>query len=253
MWKKIRVLSLLIILLIVAVNTWRDHHQDWSKPIIVLLHPINADGQATTEKYIQNLQASEFSDAQEYLKDMSKQYRGQPISVYFQLGRTLHQVPPKVPEHASMLQSIMWSFKFRYYAWKQHTREDRSPSVTLFLNYYDPKITDHLKHSTALEKGRIGSINVFASKDQSQQNKIVVVHELLHAFGASDKYDYVTGQPKYPEGYAYPDQKPLYPQMKAELMAGHIALTESTNTMPDYLGQTVISQTTAQELGWLKK
>ncbi|MEK7740382.1 MAG: hypothetical protein AAB326_10190, partial [Pseudomonadota bacterium] len=40
MWKKIRVGILLVILLIVAVNAWRDMNQDWSKPIVVLLHPI---------------------------------------------------------------------------------------------------------------------------------------------------------------------------------------------------------------------
>ncbi len=48
MWKKIRVSLLLCILLIVAVDTWRDMNQNWTKPIIVLLHPINADGQAAT-------------------------------------------------------------------------------------------------------------------------------------------------------------------------------------------------------------
>lgn len=48
MWKKIRVLCLLIILFIVAVNAYRDQNQDWSKPIIVMLHPINADGQVAT-------------------------------------------------------------------------------------------------------------------------------------------------------------------------------------------------------------
>ncbi len=44
MWKKIRILILLLILLVVALNAYRDQNQDWSKPIIVLLHPVNADG-----------------------------------------------------------------------------------------------------------------------------------------------------------------------------------------------------------------
>lgn len=89
MWKKIRVLCLLIILFIVAVNAYRDQNQDWSKPIIVMLHPINADGQVATQNYIQSLNLSELTAAQEYLKYMSAQYRGQPISLYFQMGREL--------------------------------------------------------------------------------------------------------------------------------------------------------------------
>lgn len=252
MWKNIRVLCLLIILLIVAVNAYRDQNQDWSKPIIVMLHPINADGRTTTQNYIQSLNSSELTTAQEYLKQMSVQYRGQAIVLYFQMGRELKKMPPKVPEHASMLDTILWSLKFRFYAWKQHENTDGSPSVTLFLNYYDPKHSKELKHSTALQKGRIGSVNLFASKKQSEQNKIVLVHELLHAFGATDKYDLATGQPLYPVGYAYPNQQPLFPQAKAELMAGHIPVSSDKSKMPDTLQQTLINEITALELGWKK-
>ena len=37
MWKNIRILCLLIILLIVAVQAWRDQNQDWNQPIVVVL------------------------------------------------------------------------------------------------------------------------------------------------------------------------------------------------------------------------
>jgi len=252
MWKNIRILCLLLILLIVAVNAYRDQNQDWSKPIIVMLHPINADGRTATQSYIQSLNLSELKGAQDYLQQMSAQYRGQPIAIYFQLGRELKQIPPKVPEQATMLDTILWSLKFRFYAWKQHESIDGSPTVTLFLNYYDPEIMKELKHSTALQKGRIGSVNLFASKKQSEQNKIVLVHELLHAFGATDKYDLATGQPLYPIGYAYPNQQPLFPQAKAELMAGHIPVSNDKSKMPDTLQQTLINEISALELGWKK-
>ena len=98
MWKKIRILILLLILLVVALNAYRDQNQDWSKPIIVLLHPVNADGQGTTQQYIQQLNLGNLQAVQGYLEQMSAQYRGQPISIYFQLGRELKQLPPKVPE-----------------------------------------------------------------------------------------------------------------------------------------------------------
>ena len=109
-----------------------------------------------------------------------------------------------------------------------------------------------MKHSTALENGRIGSVNLFASAKQAAQNKIVLVHELLHAFGATDKYNLANGQPLYPMGYADPQQQPLFPQAKAELMAGHIPLSASQSKMPDSLAQTMINPITALELGWTK-
>ncbi len=252
MWKKIRILILLMILFVVAVNAYRDQNQDWNKPIFVLLHPINADGFATTQQYIQQLSAQDLKGTQEYLEKAAQQYRGQPTYFYFNLGRELKELPPKVPEQASLLGTILWSLKFRFYAWQQQQGSDPSSNVTLFLNYYDPAHTQQLKHSTALQKGRIGSVNLFASSRQSDQNKIVLVHELLHAFGASDKYDLATGQPIYPVGYADPNQQPLFPQTKAELMAGHIPVSQSTSKMPESLNQTLINEITAIEIGWKK-
>ena len=252
MWKKIRILCLLLILLIVAVNAWRDQNQNWDKPIIVLLHPINADGQATTQQYIQQLSLSDLGAVQPYLQQMSTHYRGQPIQFYLNLGRELTQKPPKVPEQAYLLDIIWWSLKFRFYDWKQHQRSDGAAAVTLYLNYYDPQLTNELKHSTALEKGRIGAVNLYASKKQNEQNQIVLVHELLHAFGASDKYDAATGQPLYPQGYAAPNQQPLFPQAKAELMAGHLPISAQQSKMPDRLDDTVLNQITALEIGWIK-
>ena len=68
MWKNIRVACLLIVLLIVAVNAYRDQNQDWNQPINILLHPINADGLPTTEKYIQQLQSDGFAEVKYYLE-----------------------------------------------------------------------------------------------------------------------------------------------------------------------------------------
>lgn len=94
MWKKIRVGILLVILLIVAVNAWRDMNQDWSKPIVVLLHPINADGQRSTAAYIQQISTDDLEEIEHYLGLQSQAFRGQPISFHFQLGRELNILPP---------------------------------------------------------------------------------------------------------------------------------------------------------------
>ncbi|ANF80987.1 hypothetical protein A3K93_01475 [Acinetobacter sp. NCu2D-2] len=250
MWKKIRILILLSILFIVAINAYRDQNQDWSKPIFVLLHPINADGSSATQQYIQQLNTQDLDGVQQYLTEQASQYTNQPIKFYFQLGRELKQLPPKVPENGSVLDAMLWSLKFRYYAWQQKQSSDPSASVTLYLNYYDPAQISVLKHSTALEKGRIGSVNLFASKKNAERNKVVLVHELLHAFGATDKYDLATGQPIYPIGYAYPQQQPLFPQAKAELMGGVIPVSKSKSKMPESINETLISHLTAKEIGW---
>ncbi|ENX17186.1 hypothetical protein F895_01126 [Acinetobacter sp. CIP 64.2] len=252
MWKNIRIACLLVVLLIVAINAYRDQNQDWNQPIRVLLHPINADGSAATQQYIQHLQQDDFVGVKQYLEKNSQQYRGQSSYFIIEIGRELNQAPPKMSEQSSILNNILWSLKFRFYAWKQHQSIDGSPSLTLYLNYYDPKQSRELKHSTALERGRIGSVNLFASVKQAQQNNVVLVHELLHGFGATDKYNLVNGEPIFPIGYAQADKQPLYPQTEAEIMGGRIALSEHKSKMPDDLEQTLIGTLTAKEVGWIK-
>lgn len=252
MWKTIRISILLVILVIVALDAWRDQNQNWNQPINVVLHPINADGQPQTERYIQQLKASDFSDASAFLQQQAQNYRKQPTYFAFNLGRQLNTLPPKIPDQANMLQVMLWSLKFRFYAWWQHQSSDGHATVTLYLNYYDPHTMSELKHSTALEKGRIGVVNLFASTRQQQQNNVVLTHELLHAFGATDKYNLETGQPIYPVGYVNPDQQPRYPQKMAELMAGVIPISSQSSNMPLSLEQTLIGSLTAQEIGWFK-
>lgn len=251
-WKHLRIVILLIILATVAMNAWRDNNQNWEKPIIVMLHPINADGSSETQRYIQQLNADDFKDIQHYLTQTSQQYRSQSSTFYIQYGREIKQVPPAVPSGQSILNVMLWSLKFRYYAWKNKTDEDKHPTLTLYLNYYNPKDFKVLKHSTALENGRIGIVNLFASEQYHGSNQVVLVHELLHSFGATDKYDLATGQPLDPIGLAEPDKTPKYPQRFAEIMGGYIATSPTQSHTPKNLKETVINAQTAQEIGWIK-
>ncbi len=248
-WKNLRILILLLILFIVAVNAWRDKQQNWQAPVFVALYPLNADGSVETQQYIQQLSTQDYQEIADYLQQQAQSYQ-KNIHIYFKLGQQVEQLAPKVPESSSVFDAIVWSLKFRYYAWQQKQDLGIQPQLSLFLNYYDPQRYKMLKHSTALQNGRIGVVNVFASDKQNAQNNIVIAHEMLHAFGASDKYDLSTGQPIYPQGYGNPLQQPRYPQMTAELMGGQRVLTATSYKMPNSLGQVVIGEATALEIGW---
>lgn len=251
-WKIVRIMILLIVLASVAMNAWRDKHQDWTQPIFVVLYPINADQSQVSQQYIQQLDIHHLQGMTEYLQQQAQQYTSQPIQFYFRLGRQIQTLPPAVPAHGSVLDVMLWSLKFRYYAWKNQQDLGFKSSVSLFLTYYDPTQYPVLQHSTALENGRIGVVHLFSSPEQAAQNKIVITHELLHAFGAKDKYDLATGHPIYPQGYAHPQQQPLYPQKQAEIMAVAIPVTANKSKMAEELHQTLINQHTATEISWLK-
>lgn len=98
----------------------------------------------------------------------------------------------------------------------------------------------------------IGIANVFADVRMRGSNQVVIAHELLHTFGATDKYDPATNLPRYPDGYAQPELNPRYPQRLAELMAGRVPLSASRVEIPNSLEQTVIGPATAREIGWAR-
>ncbi len=77
-----------------------------------------------------------------------------------------------------------------------------------------------------------------------------MAHELLHVFGATDKYNPATRLPIPPDGLAEPGRQPLYPQRWAEIMAGAVAESPTEGRMPASLGGSVVGPVTAREIGW---
>ena len=101
-----------------------------------------------------------------------------------------------------------------------------------------------LPHSVGLQRGLTGVVHLFAAHSQDDQNAIVTAHELLHTFGATDKYD-ADDRPLYPSGYAEPLRVPRYPQRYAEIMAGRVPLSADRQEMPDDLSQTLVGPVSA--------
>ena len=84
-------------------------------------------------------------------------------------------------------------------------------------------------------------------------NLIVFTHELLHVLGATDKYVLSTGEPIFPHGFANPKQRPLFPQLKAEIMGGRIPLNSFSSKMAGSLEDCRIGRLTGEEIGFLSQ
>jgi len=167
------------------------------------------------------------------------------------LGETLRVYPPAAPHPDSNVVSIIiWGLKFRYWAYK-NTPDDQSNlhRVRVFVHYHEVKENVHLQHSLGLDKGLLSIVHAFASKQQEPQNNIVIAHELLHTVGATDKYNAML-QPVFPDGYAEPDNIPLFPQSQAEIMSAKIPLSADHSRMADSLDQCIIGDKTAIEINW---
>lgn len=254
MWRKFRIVILLLILATVAQQSWLNKASlDWKNNFYVAVYPINADGSAKVAAYINTLNRENFAPIADYFADEGARYGvGLRRPVDIQLGAQVHNIPPAPPVQGSILDTIIWSLKFRYYAWANSPKVNIKPDIRLYLLYYDPVTHPVLSESTALDKGRIGRVNLFGDAEYDQQNLVITAHELLHTFGATDKYDLSNTLPRYPEGFAEADKTPLYPQNFAEIMAGRLPLSETKAVIPKDLAQTLIGSKTAHEIGWMK-
>ena len=254
-FKTIRVTVLMIILVIVAMDTWltKLRATSWDHPLRVVVYPINGDGSEAAAQYIAKLKVERFDDIARTVKEQAVHYGitlSDPMDIV--LAKPLDAVPPLPPRDGNMLNIVWWSLKLRLWASKMDHYDGPTPEVRAFTLYYDPKTHPVLEHSTGLEKGMIGVIKLFASDDMTGENNVVMLHELLHTLGATDKYDLHTNQPIYPQGYAEPELQPRLPQHLAEIMAGRIPLTSTHAEIPDSLAEVVVGPETAHEIGWIK-
>jgi len=254
MWRKLRVVILLLILATVIQQVWLDKVDlDWKRNFYVAVYPVNADASAKVGAYLRTLTAEDFEPVAEYFAEEAARYPlGLRRPIELQLGAPVDEVPPAPPAGEGALSTIIWSLKFRYFAWANSPKVNVKPDIRMYLLYHDPATQPELSHSTALSKGRIGRVNLFGDSEYRQQNLVILAHELLHTLNATDKYDLSTTLPVYPDGYAEPEKAPLYPQDFAELMGGRIPQSEARAEIPKTLGQTLIGDITAREIGWLR-
>ncbi|MFL6579145.1 MAG: hypothetical protein ACJ8G2_00255 [Burkholderiales bacterium] len=251
--KALRVAVLLFVLATVALSAWqkRTLTTQWTRTVDVVVYPINGDGHETTSAYIGRLNAAAFSPIVEFTRREAERYAvglANPLSV--KLGPLVNSIPPATPRNEAMLEIMLWSLRLRFWAWRNDSFAGPKPDVRVFAVYFDPAATPRLEHSVGLKEGLIGIARVFAASHMTEENNVIIAHEILHTFGATDKYDPATTQPVYPDGYASPGQSPLYPQEFAEIMGGRIPISQTRSEIPQALDFALVGEKTAAEVHW---
>ena len=255
MFRKFRILILLLILATVGLNAWRTELRltTWEHTVHVAVYPIAADDSPMTAQFIRDLNSDSLDEIAQWMQGQTQQHGLkllQPISL--RVAPPLTERPPLPPYRPSTSDAIWWSLKMRWWAWQHDQIPGIKPQIRLFVLFHDPARQARVPHSVGLGKGQIGLIHAFASRSQSRQNAVVITHELLHIFGASDKYDPGSLHPIYPQGYAEPERHPRLPQRWAEIMGGRTPITENQAKIPDNLSETVVGAETAREINWLR-
>jgi len=256
-FKQIRITLLLLILTYVALDAFISNKRatEWKHPLRVVIYPINADGNPTTDQYISQFNNQSFDNFKPLLERGASRYGlnlSSPIQI--QLAKPIKTLPPIIPKDRNMLNVMWWSLKLRYWSWRTDNHKGITPQIRAYTLYITPTKNKQLKHSTGLKESKIAIIQLAADTDVKavQRSNVIILHELLHTLGATDKYDLRNNQPIFPDGYAEPNLKPTLPQRKAEIMGGRIAITQTEAKIPAGLMQTVVGEKTAREIGWVK-
>jgi hypothetical protein len=256
MWRALRITVLLLVLLVVAGQAWFDRFSttSWQRTVLVGAFPLSADASPATARYLAQLDQGTIDGVGDFLKAQARRYGvGIEEPIELKLYPLLPVPPPALDSGAGVLMRILWSLRLRYYRFRSlATVSGPRPKIVLFLLYHDPALTQSLPHSAGLQRGLSAVVHLFASRSQQAQNRIVITHELLHTFGATDKYDLATGLPQYPEGFAEPQLVPRYPQQLAEIMAGRMPLSATEARLPDSLAEERLGPLTAREIGWVR-
>lgn len=256
MWRVIRIAVLLFILATVAQGAWlaRTRTTEWDRTLHVVIYPINGDGSPTVERYLAGLRPAALEPIEAFIRREAESHglRLQP-PVMIDLAPTVSSRPPTPPFGRGKAEVIVWSLRLRYWAYWNDTYKRIKPDVRIFVSYFDPAVSPRLAHSTGLQKGLIGVVNAFATAEMDGSNNVVITHELLHTFGATDKYDFTNNRPSYPDGYADPNAQPLHPQARAEIMAGRIPISATQAEVPAGMEEVAIGARTALEINWVKR
>jgi len=253
-FKLLRTVALLSILFVLVVGNWLTDRQlaSWERPVWVTIYPIIADQAPSTRSFVEAVDESFYSDINQFLETQAGNYSIDLAPVLqLQIAPVTNRPPPSLPDRYSPVAVGWWSLKMRIWAWRMERNDGLvNGEIQLFVLYHDSQDRSEMEISVAMRKGRFGLVNAYAAKSMNSTNQVVMAHELLHVFGATDKYIAGSGEPEFPYGYADPDQVPLYPQSRAEITGGRIPMTSFSSLMPASLKHCKIGQKTAEEIGF---
>lgn len=245
---------LLAILAAVALGAWSERRKvrSWTRPLVVGVFPVPATDDPELRALVAGLDSEQLSPVARFFAAEARRLDAPSLDpLVLELGPVVSKRPPSPPDSGSALDAISFSLSLRYWSWRVRRSVD-APEVDLavFLVLHPAAPGTELEHSVGLERGLVAVVHGFAGEAAMGPNHVVIAHELLHLFGATDKYEPGSGQPLHPEGYAEPERDPLHPQRFAEIMGGRIPESPSRATMPKTLEECMIGLTTAGEIGW---
>ena len=206
MFKNIRIFILTFILVLLLASAFLSQQKlhAWDETIWVGIYPLISERSPTIDRYINKQLARDLENVSQLIKRESQKYNINAENVIkFEIKHTVYDPPPP-PQAESRFSIAIWSLKFRYWHWQQQHSDEPESDLDIFIHLSPVKHgqTIQLDNSFALKKVGAGVVNALAGTKYREYNQLVLAHELLHLFGASDKYNIENNQPIFPNGFS---------------------------------------------------
>lgn len=237
--------------------------QSWEEPLDVAIFQTVAKDADLPDRFTSRFLASSY-----YPADPGESIHAIPLWLRTEIARltgrertvvrfhlfgplNLEEAPPKPSD--SFFGRIVAGFRFRRFlrAVARGAGVDLGRFlVKLVLVYYDPaKPLDKHSDSFGSFRDHAGLVYIPTTTKDIPYNLAEIAHELMHTFGAKDKYD--AKGATFPGGFAEPFASPLYPQRFAEVMAGEVPESANKSRPVRSLSELRVGHETALEIGWL--
>jgi hypothetical protein len=250
--------AILVLVLVYAARdiTRRQARRVWDRPLevgVVLVQAVAAPIEPATAALLQKrVSALKSALASEY----TRYHPGSASLFHFQSFG-----PVSTAETLPSIEGEEWyaPVKQAYQLWRYTSALDRAgqvPSRGLDSRIY--VLMEGIKDERekfvegfSQQGGHFGIARVQLDESTVDLALFVVAHELFHTLGATDKYG-AAGNALIPEGLGDPNQVPLYPQLKTEVMARNRVLGRGKEAVPESLDELSVGPLTAREIGWIE-
>lgn len=274
-WRRIRIAVLLVVLAGAGLRYWQVRRAetwvpDWRAPekvaVVLLTPPALGDAQALELERL--LRYAELGDEKATISALEHwfevewaRYGGRPGFRPVELEPVgpleVTSMPPPPPRAGEQLSfSQRWARTRDFLGWYDDLLRERRlyQRSAVFVTFYAEEAAPLFRglHSVADRRSRRGFVFAPLSEEGRDTALINVAHELLHLFGALDKYD--GDRCVYPVGWVEPLKEPRLPQRFAEVMAQGIPVAEGRREASlDLFEDMRVGVETAFEVGWIDR
>lgn len=253
----LRLLFWLLLLAGVLAFAWQRERRlrsDWEEPTPVALVLVDASVEGLSPSVVEALERR-VPFLEEQLAREFARYRGvnhRPFHLAF-FGPVVVDVPAPRYVPAGLWELVKYNFGL----WRFSRRADELAQVDssafpvrVYLRARMPRVASRQAvEGASQQNGPIGLVEVELTESSVDFALFVAAHELFHTRGATDKYG-PDGLALFPDGFAEPLQKPLFPQLGTEVMARGRPISSREEEPPGSLEELVVGTITAVEIGW---